>query len=61
MRASEIKDLCIAMEALSRIAGYDPQVLSERIRSLVDDLLKEVEERIPSVPQQISPDNEIPF
>jgi hypothetical protein len=59
MRAREIKDLSIAMEALSRIAGYDAEKLSGRIKDILADVLNEEETKSPLPPKPT--DDEIPF
>ena len=58
MRSIAIKNLCIALEALSRISGSGPERESERIHDLLDDLLKEEEQRKRT---QETNEDEIPF
>lgn len=66
MRAREIKDLSIALEALSRINGYKFEQLSNRVHDLLSDLIKE-EETKPEPTPTIRPsttkgdEDEIPF
>ena len=63
MKAREIKDLSIALEALSRINGYKFEGLSDRIQDLLSDLIKEEETK--TEPEPLKPsttaDDEIPF
>lgn len=53
-----IKNLSIALEALSRIPGSDPEALSLRIQNLLNGLLVEEEER---EPPKLTAEDEIPF
>lgn len=63
MHSVSIKNLCIALEALSRIP--DSCMLSSRIRDLLEGLLKEEEETKTEKPETPNPtpnlDDEIPF
>lgn len=65
MKAREIKDLSIALEALSRINDYKFEQLSERVHDLLSDLLKEEETKTEPTPaprpRTTKPDDEIPF
>lgn len=62
MRAREIKDLSIAIEALSRVPGYECEAISSRIKSLIDDLLKEAETKPTPQPAPLTkPTDNIPF
>lgn len=61
MRSAEIKNLCIALEALSRIPGIEPERLGERIHSLLDGLLQEEEKRTAPPLLAVAKDDEIPF
>jgi hypothetical protein len=61
MKAREIKDLSIALEALSRINGYKFESLSDRIHDLLTDLLKEEETKTTASPKSETTDDEIPF
>ena len=56
-----IKNLSIALEALSRIPGTEPERLSMRIHDLLDDLLKEEETKTPPPKPSTTTDDEIPF
>jgi hypothetical protein len=60
MRSREIKDLSIALEALSRIPGTTPEALSMRIHDLLEDILAEEETRTKPAPSTTT-DDEIPF
>lgn len=64
MRSADIKNLCIALEALSRFPNTE--LLSDRVRDLLDDTLKEEEQRITENKQHKPTrtsldDDEIPF
>ena len=62
MRSADIKNLCIAREALSRIPGYQAESHSIRIGDLISDLLKKEETRTEPAPRSISKQtDEIPF
>lgn len=61
MKAREIKDLSIALEALSRINSYQIEKLSDRIRDLLDTILTEEETPKPESKPSTNPDDEIPF
>jgi hypothetical protein len=62
MKAREIKDLSIALEALSRINGYKFEGLSDRIQDLLSDLIKEEETKVEPAPKpSTTEDDEIPF
>ena len=64
MKARDIKDLSIALEALSRINGYKFEQLSDRVHDLLSDIIKEEETRtkepIKPAPSTLT-DDEIPF
>ena len=66
--SNAIKNLAIAIEAFSRVPGYDIESLSSRIRKKLDELLTEEEttrtEIIPGVYQAPTPranSDDIPF
>lgn len=62
MRAREIKDLSIALEALSRVNGYKFEQSSYRVHDLLEGILTEEETKPPvQEPPKPSPDDEIPF
>lgn len=51
MYARDVKDLSIALEALSRIAGYDAMTLFDRIRKQLDMVIDKLElETMPTPP-----------
>lgn len=60
MRSAEIKNLSIALEALSRIPGTTPEALSMRIHDLLEDILTEEETKVQAKPSTTE-DDEIPF
>jgi len=59
MNERKIKDLSIALEALSRINGYEFEKLSSRVRDLLDDLLIKEEQAQPK--PSTDANDEIPF
>lgn len=59
MRSADIKNLCVALEALSRFPNTEQ--LSDRIRDLLDDTLKEEEQRTLTPPPTPPSEDEIPF
>jgi hypothetical protein len=44
MIARQIKDLSIALEALTRVPGYASDMMRDRINKLINDRLSELEE-----------------
>lgn len=58
MRAREIKDLSIALEALSRINGYKFERSSDRVHDLLESILTKEETNPPA---QDPNTDEIPF
>jgi len=67
MLSRSIKDLMIAKEAASRIPGYDCEKISERLTSLVDQYITELEEvqkdkaSLTIPPKAPNLEDEIPF
>ncbi|MFA6159362.1 MAG: hypothetical protein WC763_07090 [Candidatus Paceibacterota bacterium] len=61
MRSAEIKNLSIALEALSRIPGTTPEALSMRIHDLLEDILTEEETKTKPKSSKTTEDDEIPF
>ena len=63
MRSNDIKNLCVAIEALSRVPGYNTESCKDRIGDLLDDLLKEEETQPPApTPKPTpNPNDDIPF
>lgn len=61
MKAREIKDLSIALEALSRINGYKFESMSDRVIDLLSDLIKEEETRVEPVKPSTTTNDEISF
>lgn len=61
MRSADIKNLSIAMEALSRIPGTSPEHLSTRIHNLLESIITEEEETSAKPRPSTTNDDEIPF
>jgi len=61
MRSADIKNLAIAMEALSRVAGTNAELASIRIYDLLTDAIKEEETRTTIPKPQHDTNDEIPF
>lgn len=60
--ARDIKDLSIALEALSRIAGRDAENLSFRVQHQIDKAITRLEDQYTqSAPTKPITNDEIPF
>lgn len=60
MEARKIKDLAIALEALTRVQGVESEF--NRVKDLLQDAIYEMEIRLPKSSQaQTSDDDDIPF
>lgn len=63
MSTTDVKNLSIALEALTRVPGYDSISQMDRVRKLLDFKLDELEEYTnkPAPTPNTSQDDEIPF